>query len=168
MTSCSGCGLVLGFKKYRFKKLWRIPGSFCKPCMMQIGQNWEEHGRVTLPMRPCDLCRTEFYFLKTAWQGKKQKHFCDVCHNVAKSGILPDPSKKEMTNKFPIPMLIIGGLGGVLMILGLFFTLMGGGEEGPNMINILFGAFTTGVGFLLIRRTINNRRLLLGTGTTGY
>ena len=168
MTSCSGCGLVLGFKKYRFKKLWRIPGSFCKPCMMQIGQNWEDHGRVTLPMRPCDLCRTEFYFLQTAWQGKKQKHFCDVCHNVAKDGILPDPSKKEMTNKFPIPMLIIGGLGGVLMILGLFFTLMGGGEEGPNMVNILFGAFTTGVGFLLIRRTINNRRLLLGTGTTGY
>mgnify|MGYP001446608091 FL=1 len=168
MTSCSGCGLVLGFKKYRFKKLWRIPGSFCKPCMMQIGANWEDHGRVTLPMRPCDLCRTEFYFLHTAWQGKKQKHFCDVCLKVAKSGVLPDPSKKEMTNKFPIPMLIIGGLGGVLMILGLFFTLMGGGEEGPNMINILFGAFTTGVGFLLIRRTINNRRLLLGTGTTGY
>jgi hypothetical protein len=136
--------------------------------MMQIGQNWEEHGHVTLPMRPCDLCKTEFYFLKTAWQGKKQKHFCDVCHNVAKSGVLPDQSKKEMTNKFPIPMLIIGGLGGVLMILGLFFTLLGGGEEGPNMVNILFGAFTTGVGFLLIRRTINNRRLLLGTGTTGY
>ena len=135
---------------------------------MQIGANWEDHGRVTLPMRPCDLCRTEFYFLHTAWQGKKQKHFCDVCLKVAKSGVLPDPSKKEMTNKFPIPMLIIGGLGGVLMILGLFFTLMGGGEEGPNMINILFGAFTTGVGFLLIRRTINNRRLLLGTGTTGY
>ena len=168
MTSCSGCGLVLGFKKYRFKKLWRIPGSFCKPCMMQIGANWEDHGRVTLPMRPCDLCRTEFYFLHTAWQGKKQKHFCDVCLKVAKSGVLPDPSKKEMTNKFPIPMLIIGGLGGVLMILGLFFTLLGGGEEGPNMVNILFGAFTTGVGFLLIRRTINNRRLLLGTGTTGY
>ena len=168
MTSCSGCGLVLGFKKYRFKKLWRIPGSFCKPCMMQIGANWEDHGRVTLPMRPCDLCRTEFYFLHTAWQGKKQKHFCDVCLKVAKSGVLPDPSKKEMTNKFPIPMLIIGGLGGVLMILGLFFTLLGGGEEGPNMINILFGAYTTGVGFLLIRRTINNRRLLLGTGTTGY
>ena len=135
---------------------------------MQIGANWEDHGRVTLPMRPCDLCSTEFYFLHTAWQRKKQKHFCDVCLKVAKSGVLPDPSKKEMTNKFPIPMLIIGGLGGVLMILGLFFTLLGGGEEGPNMINILFGAFTTGVGFLLIRRTINNRRLLLGTGTTGY
>ena len=91
-----------------------------------------------------------------------------MCHKVAISGMLPDASRKEMTNKFPIPMLIIGGLGGLLMVLGLVFTLMGGGEGGPNMVNILFGAFTTGVGFLLIRRTINNRKLLLGTGNTGY
>ena len=27
MASCSGCGMVLGFKKYKFKKLWRIGGS---------------------------------------------------------------------------------------------------------------------------------------------
>ena len=107
MASCSGCGLVLGFKKYKFKKLWRIAGSYCKPCMMEIGKNWEDHGKVTLPMRTCDLCQTEFYFLKTSWQGKKQKHFCDVCHKVALTGLLPDKSKKEMTNKFPIPMLII-------------------------------------------------------------
>ena len=112
MASCSGCGLVLGFKKYKFKKLWRIGGSYCKPCMMQIGKNWEDHGKVTLPMRTCDLCQTEFYFLKTAWQGKKQKHFCDVCHKVALTGLLPDKSKKEMTNKFPIRMLLIGALGG--------------------------------------------------------
>ena len=136
--------------------------------MMQVGENWEAHGRVTLPMRPCDLCQTEFYFLKTAWQGKKQKHFCDVCHKVALTGLLPDKSKKEMTNKFPIPMLIIGGLGGLLMIMGLFFTLMGDGSNEPNLLNILFGAATTAVGFLLVRRTINNRRLLLGTGNTGY
>ena len=136
--------------------------------MMEIGKNWEDHGRVTLPMRACDLCQTEFYFLKTAWQGKKQKHFCDVCHKVALTGLLPDKSKKEMTNKFPIPMLIIGGLGGLLMIMGLFFTLMGDGSNEPNLLNILFGAATTAVGFLLVRRTINNRRLLLGTGNTGY
>ena len=168
MASCSGCGVVLGFKKYKFKKLWRIGGSYCKPCMMKVGENWEKHGRVTLPMRPCDLCQTEFYFLKTGWQGKKQKHFCDVCHKVALSGVLPDRSKKEMTNKFPIPMLIIGGLGGLLVVLGLTFTLMGDGSNEPNMLNILFGAATTAVGFLLVRRTINNRRLLLGTGTSGY
>ena len=168
MASCSGCGIVLGFKKYKFKKLWRIGGSYCKPCMMKVGENWEAHGKVTLPMRPCALCQTEFYFLKTAWQGKKQKHFCDVCHKVALSGVLPDRSKKEMTNKFPIPMLIIGALGGLLMILGLAFTLIGDGSNEPNMVNILFGAATTAVGFLLVRRTINNRRLLLGTGNTGY
>ena len=168
MASCSGCGVVLGFKKYKFKKLWRIGGSYCKPCMMKVGENWEAHGKVTLPMRPCDLCQTEFYFLKTAWHGKKQKHFCDVCHKVALSGVLPDRSKKEMTNKFPIPMLIIGALGGLLMILGLAFTLIGDGSNEPNMVNILFGAATTAVGFLLVRRTINNRRLLLGTGNTGY
>ena len=168
MASCSGCGVVLGFKKYKFKKLWRIGGSYCKPCMMKVGENWEAHGKVTLPMRPCDLCQTEFYFLKTAWQGKKQKHFCDVCHKVALSGVLPDQSKKEMTNKFPIPMLIIGALGGLLMLLGLAFTLIGDVSNEPNMVNILFGAATTAVGFLLVRRTIKNRRLLLGTGTSGY
>ena len=84
-----------------------------------------------------------------------------VCHKVAISGALPDSSRKEMTHKFPIPMLIIGGLGGVLMVLGMVFTLIGTGGE-PNMINILFGAFTTGAGFLLIRRTLNNRKVLLG------
>jgi len=144
MTSCSGCGTVLGFKKFKFNKLWRVPGSYCKLCMLKIGKNWEDHGKVTLPMKACDLCQTEFYYLQTAWQGKKQKHFCNVCHKVAISGALPDSSRKEMTHKFPIPMLIIGGLGGVLMV------------------NILFGAFTTGAGFLLIRRTLNNRKVLLG------
>ena len=168
MTSCSGCGLVLGMKKYKFNKFWRIPGSYCKACMLKIGQDWEKNGKVTLPQKPYDLCQTEFFFLNTAWQGKKQKHFCDVCHKVALSGVLPDRSKKEMTNKFPIPMLIIGALGGLLMILGLAFTLMGDGSNEPNMVNILFGAATTAVGFLLVRRTINNRRLLLGTGNTGY
>ena len=162
MASCSGCGVVLGFKKFKFNKLWRVPGSYCKACMMLIGKDWETHGKITLPQRPCDLCQTEFYFLKIAWQGQKQKHFCGVCHKVAISGILPEKSRKEMTNKFPIPMLIIGCLGGVLMVLGMIFTLTGGGEAGPNLVNILFGAFTTAAGFLLVRRTINNRRLLLG------
>ena len=98
MASCSGCGMVLGFKKYKFKKLWRIGGSYCKPCMMKVGANWEDHGKVTLPMKPCDLCQTEFYFLKTAWQGKKQKHFCDVCHKVAISGaclLYTSPSPRD-------------------------------------------------------------------------
>ena len=43
--------------------------------MLKIGQDWEKNGKVTLPQKPCDLCQTEFFFLNTAWQGKKQKHF---------------------------------------------------------------------------------------------
>jgi drug/metabolite transporter (DMT)-like permease len=67
-----------------------------------------------------------------------------------------------MTNKFPIPMLIIGGLGAVLMVLGALFTLIGTTSGEANLVNILFGAFTTAAGFMLVRRTINNRKLLLG------
>ena len=162
MTSCTGCGLVLGMKKYKFNKFWRIPGSFCKPCMLKIGQDWEKNGKVTLPQKPCDLCQTEFFFLQTAWQGKKQKHFCNICHKVAASGVLPDKSRGEMKQKLPIPMLIIGALGGLMMILGMVFTLTGTSSGEMSLVNILFGAFTTAAGFLLVRRTINNRRMLLG------
>ncbi len=75
MASCNGCGEALGFKKYRFNKLWKIKGYYCKSCMMRVGENWEKYGRVTIPMVPCDLCRTEFYFLKAAWQGEKKGVF---------------------------------------------------------------------------------------------
>ena len=95
---------------------------------------------------------------------KKQKHFCDVCHKVAASGVLPDKSRGDMKQKVPIPMLIIGGLGAVMMFLGMIFTLTGPKDpEGEmSIVNILFGAFTTAAGFMLVRRTINNRKLLLG------
>jgi len=31
-----------------------------------------------------------------------------------------------------------------------------------NLVNLLFGAFTTAAGFMLIRRTLKNRRLIVG------
>jgi len=101
MASCNGCGEALGFKKFRFNKLWKIGGYYCKPCMLRVGDDWERHGRVTIPMVPCDLCRTEFYFLKPAWQGNKQKRFCGVCYRTAISGILPDKNKGEAPGKMP-------------------------------------------------------------------
>jgi len=75
MASCNGCGEAIGFKKFKFNKMWRIGGSYCKPCMMAVGANWEEYGKVTLPRTPCDLCRVDFFFLKPAWQGEKKKEF---------------------------------------------------------------------------------------------
>ena len=163
MASCNGCGEALGVKKYRFNKMWRIGGYYCKPCMMRVGEDWEKHGRVTIPMNPCDLCRTEFYFLKSAWQGSVQRHFCGVCYRTAISGILPDKNKGEAPGKMPISMMIFAGLGALMMVLGMVFTLVGTSTGEMDLLNILFGSFTTAAGFLLLRRTLCNRRLIAGS-----
>lgn len=163
MTSCNGCGKALGFKKYRFKKLLRIPGSYCRNCMEKVGQDWDNHGKVTLPKLTCTLCETDFFFLKSAWQGKKQKKFCDVCYQVAISGVIVDKTNKGQTGgRLPVSMLIIGGLGALLMVLGLLFTLMATPSGEMSLLNILFGATTTAVGFLLVRKTMKNKKLLAG------
>ena len=163
MASCNGCGKTLGFKQYKFKKLLRIPGSYCKPCMIKVGQDFDDHGKVTLPKRPCDLCKTEFFFLKSTWQGKKQKRFCDVCHQVAIHNHIQNDGKGIVTpGKMPVSLVIIGGLGGLLMVLGLIFTLMSTSEGEMSIVNILFGAFTTAIGFMLIRRTIRNKKIIVG------
>ena len=162
MASCNGCGEALGFKKYRFNKMWRIGGYYCKSCMVRVGEDWEKNGRVTIPMNPCDLCRTEFYFLKSAWQGSKQRHFCGVCYRTAISGILPDKNKGEAPGKMPISMMIFAGLGALMIVLGMVFTLVGTSTGEMDLLNILFGSFTTAAGFLLLRRTLRNRRLIAG------
>ncbi len=163
MASCNGCGEALGFKKYRFNKMWRIGGAYCKSCMVRVGEDWEKNGRVTIPMNPCDLCRTEFYFLKSAWQGSRQRHFCGVCYRTAISGVLPDKNKGEAPGKMPISMMIFAGLGALMMVLGMVFTLVGTSTGEMDLLNILFGSFTTAAGFLLLRRTLRNRRLIAGT-----
>ena len=58
-------------------------------------------------------------------------------------------------------MIIFAGLGGLMMLLGLGFTMMSTGED-ANVTHILFGAITTALGFVLIRKTLKSRNLLLG------
>ena len=163
MASCNGCGEALGFKKFKFNKLWKIGGYYCKSCMLRVGDDCERHGRVTIPMIACDLCRTEFYFLKSAWQGNKQRRFCGVCYRTAISGILPDKNKGEAPGKMPVSMMIFAGLGALMMVLGMVFTLVGTSTGEMDLLNILFGSFTTAAGFMLLRRTLRNRRLIAGT-----
>ena len=142
--------------------MWRIGGSYCTPCMMADGANWDKYGKVPIPRTPCDLCRVDFFFLKPAWQGEKRKNFCGVCYRTAISGILPDKSKGEAPGNMPIPMMIFAGLGALMMVLGLLFTVVGTASGEMNLVNILFGSFTTAAGFLLLRRTLRNRRLIAG------
>jgi hypothetical protein len=162
MTGCSGCGKALGFKKYKFQRMWRIPGYYCRDCMLKLGKDFDDHGRITLPMHRCDLCKMEFYFLKSAWQGKKQGHYCDVCQQAVTSGIIPDKTLPQVPQRLPRVMTVFAGLGVLMMGLGLVFTLMAGTSGESSLINILFGSVTTGLGFVLFKKTVRSRSLILG------
>ncbi len=58
--------------------------------------------------------------------------------------------------------MIFAGLGVVMMALGLVFTLMVVPGGGPNLANILFGSITTALGFVLFRKTVRSRSLIMG------
>lgn len=162
MTGCSGCGKALGFKKFKFHRMWRIPGYYCKECMLKLGKDFDDHARITLPTYQCDLCKVQFHFLKSAWQGKKQGHYCDVCHQAVTSGILPDKSKQEPPRRLPQVMMVFAGLGVLMMALGLVFTLVVAPSSGNSLLHILFGSATTGMGFVLFKKTVRSRSLIMG------
>jgi len=160
MTSCNGCGKTLGFKKYKFKKMWRIPGFYCHECMMIVGKDFDDHGKLTLPYKNCDLCSGQFLFLKSRFHAKTQKHFCDVCDEVIASGGIKETESGVKHGKIPPSLFVIGGLGIVMMVLGMIFTMFSSNGE-LSLMNLLFGSTTTAIGFMLIRRTIKNKRLLV-------
>ncbi len=162
MTNCSGCGKTLSWKKYKFQNMWRIPGYYCKSCMVDLGREFDHHGRITIPTRPCSFCGVEYYYLKSHNHGR----YCSVCLEAVKNGVIPEkPTGKKQTRpppkQLPLTMMIFAGLGGLMMVMGLMFTMMSTGED-ANVINILFGAATTAMGFVLLRRTLKSRSLLMG------
>ncbi|MCY4491803.1 MAG: hypothetical protein OXC46_10175 [Thaumarchaeota archaeon] len=165
MTHCSGCGMALSWKKYRFQRQWRIPGYYCKNCMLELGRDFDKYGTIKLPTRRCDLCDVEYYFLKPFNRGSGHKNYCHVCHEAATNGVVAPREKgtpPPQPKKLPLVMMIFAGLGGFMMIAGLLFTMMSTGSD-ANIMSILFGAVTTALGFVLIRRTLKSRSMLLGT-----
>ena len=170
MAHCSGCGCTLSWKKYKFQRMWHIPGYYCKPCMLDLGKEFDKYGRLDSVTSPCAMCGVEYYFLKSAWSGGKQNKYCAVCHEAVKNGVVPPPPKDgakrrlpAQPKQLPLTMIIFAGLGGLMMVMGLIFTMMSTGED-ANILNILFGAATTAMGFVLVRRTLKSRSLLLGAG----
>ena len=168
MTHCSGCGCTLGWKKYKFQRMWRIPGYYCKKCMMELGKEFDRYGKLVSPTKPCDFCSAEYFFLQSAWNGGKQRKYCTVCLEAVKNGVVPEKPDNATKNRIkpqpkqlPLAMMIFAGLGGLMMVMGLLFTMMSTGEN-ANVLNILFGAATTAMGFVLIRRTLKSRNLLIG------
>lgn len=163
MTGCDGCGKILGFKKYKFHRMWRIEGKYCRECMLELGKDFDQHGKITLPKRRCDLCNVDFYFLKSTWVGKQQKHYCHVCNEAVINGAIPDRSKGQSPGKVPQVMMMFAGLGVVMMALGLVYTLVIAPSVGQgSVLGILFGSATTAMGFVLFKKTTRSRSLILG------
>lgn len=162
MTHCGGCGTVLGWKKYKFHRMWRIPGYYCKQCMLDLGKEFDQHARLTTPTKPCALCGVEYYFLKMIKTDHKRNYYCHVCHDAVQNGVVPrSGTTRQPPRKLPQVMMIFAGLGVLMMVMGLVFTMMSTGDN-ANVTNILFGAVTTALGFVLFKKTMRSRSMLLG------
>lgn len=165
MTSCSGCNAPLGWKKYNFQKQWRIPGYFCRGCMEKIGRDFDEHGRVTAPRRCCDACGVELYFLESVWHGKKQRRCCSVCRDAGPaaadgpsvaSGLPPVPAR------VPVMMALFAAFGFVLMMAGFAYVVLVAPQQESGLLHVILGSTMSGAGFMLARKMIRVRNLILG------
>ncbi|MEM2141068.1 MAG: hypothetical protein QXG20_08725, partial [Nitrososphaera sp.] len=84
---------------------------------------------------------------------------CDVCHQAVTSGAIPDKTQKQVPRRLPQVMTVFAGLGVLMMGLGLVFTLTASGD---SLVSILFGSVTTALGFVLFKKTVRSRSLILG------
>ena len=162
MTSCTGCNVPLGWKKYNFQKQWRVHGYFCKECMKKIGQDFDDHGKITLPKRKCDSCKQEFFFLTTTWQDKQRHRCCHVCKDLdftkaSKGAFLP-----PVPPNVPLMMAVFAAFGVLLMIVGFAYVLLVAPQQDSNILHIIIGSSMTGGGFMLARKMVKVRNIILG------
>ncbi len=137
--------------------------------MMELGSEFDKYGRLVSTTSPCTMCGVGYFFLKNIRSQEKRRGYCAVCHEAIKNGAIPPPPadgapKRRLPpppRRLPLTMMIFAGLGGLMMVMGLIFTMMSTGED-ANVLNILFGAATTAMGFMLIRHTLKSRSLLMG------
>jgi len=162
LTSCTGCNVTLGWKKYNFQKQWRVHGYFCKGCMKKIGQDFDDHGKITLPKRTCDSCHQELYFLESVWHGKKQKHCCSICQGAGYIETPTGDGLPPVPPRVPIMMAIFAAFGILLMITGFAYVLLVAPQQESNILHIIIGSSMTGAGFMLARKMVKVRNLVLG------
>jgi hypothetical protein len=130
--------------------------------MLELGKDFDQYGRITLLKKQCDLCKVGFYFLSSTWSGKQKRHLCQTCKEAVLSGVIPDKSASPRPGKVPQVMLIFAGLGVLMMALGLAYTVAVAPTAQGNLLSILFGSTTTAMGFVLFKKTVRSRNLILG------
>ena len=130
--------------------------------MIELGKDFDRFGRIRLPKSRCDVCKLEFYFLKSNLQGKQKRHLCKVCNEAVLNGVIPDKLQDRRPGRVPQVMTAFAGLGVLMMVLGLVYTVAIAPYGQGNILGILFGSTTTAMGFVLFKRTVRSRNLLLG------
>lgn len=129
--------------------------------MKKIGQDFDDNGRITLPKRSCDSCKQEFFFLTTTTQNKHRYRCCDVCKNLdfiePKEVYLP-----PIPSRIPTTMAIFAAFGIMLMIVGFAYVLVIAPQQDSNILHIIIGSSMTGAGFMLARKMVKVRNLILG------
>ena len=163
MTSCAGCNITLGWKKYNFQKQWRIPGYYCKSCMKEIGQDFDDNGRITMPKRTCDSCQQEFFFLTTTWQNKKRHRCCQVCKDLDfDESSQNEPRLPPVPARVPTMMALFAAFGVLLMITGFVYVMLVAPQQESNILHIIIGSCMSGGGFMLARKMVKVRNIILG------
>jgi len=162
MTSCTGCNAPLGWKKYNFQKQWRVPGYFCKPCMKEIGQDFDDHGKITLPRRTCDSCKQDFFFLTTKFQNKERHRCCNVCKDLTVIDPNSEPVLPPVPPRIPVMMALFAGFGILLMIAGLAYVMVVAPQQESSILHVIIGSCMTGAGFMLARKMVKVRNIVLG------
>ena len=171
-TFCEGCGLRLGFRKYRFTRLWQIPGVYCRKCMIKLGKNFENSaaGAVTFPKLKCAGCENEFYFLSK----KENNLYCHSCFQAIANNVPPPRQRPESAPVAVEPVrqinqnygaahkyvLFVGGTGVIFLIAGLVFTFYFAAND-PTVFTFLYGSVPGVMGLILLRKAIKTRSVFL-------
>ncbi len=130
--------------------------------MKKIGQDFDDHGKITLPKRKCDSCKQEFFFLTTTWQDKQRHRCCHVCKDLdftesSKGAFLP-----PVPPNVPLMMAVFAAFGVLLMIVGFAYVLLVAPQQDSNILHIIIGSSMTGGGFMLARKMVKVRNIILG------
>ncbi|MDA7942346.1 MAG: hypothetical protein MPI95_04930 [Nitrosopumilus sp.] len=159
MASCSGCNASLGWKKYRFQKQWRIPGYFCRRCMEEVGRDFDANGRVTVPPAGCSGCGVQLYF---PGRPRNRKLVCAVCRSAPPADRPVAAGLPPVPPRVPMMMGLFAAFGFLLMAAGFGYVVLVAPQQEAGLLHVVLGSTMSGAGFMLARKMLKVRRLVLG------
>ncbi|PJB97126.1 MAG: hypothetical protein CO079_08300 [Nitrosopumilales archaeon CG_4_9_14_0_8_um_filter_34_10] len=134
--------------------------------MEQIGQDFDDNGKITIPKRTCDSCNQEFFFLTTTWQNKQRHRCCNICKDIdftkssSKESLLP-----PVPTRVPTMMALFASFGVLLMIAGFAYVIIVAPQQDSGILHIILGSSMSGAGFMLARKMVKIRNIILGKTT---